>query len=314
MVRRLSLLPALAWSLARTASADVASEASGSPATAPGSAAQGQIVVSPPPASDPPPDPPPEPATPPDVPPPAAPPPAPALAPQELTRDEGVEGAAVRPSREHDFFVELDLALNTRLGSAAGFREQERIGAAFGGGFWLLALDQLALGLEISHAELGRGSDQEDQELVSVEYSATTAWLGGRFTPWKLGELEPFIALRAGLALQHVDAEGLRQVGSDLSPPRGFACTDVDGPSLAVGAGLGASLGLGPRVRLIGRFDASAQQLTGDLVGGCAVGVGSAASLAFGLGLSYGFGGPSVASQPFAGSVRPGNGRGAQTW
>lgn len=313
MVRRLLLLPALALSLVRPAVAEVATDRSAVSATVPGSAAQDQIVVSPPPAAQPAPDSPaPEPATPLDVPPPAAPPPAPALGPQELTRDDGIEGAAVRPSREHDFFVELDLALNTRLGSAAGFREQERIGAAFGGGFWLRALDRLVLGFEISHAELGRGSDQKDQELVSVEYSASTAWLGGRFTPWKLGELHPFIALRAGLALQHVDAEGLRQVGADLSPPRGFACTDIDGPRLAVGGGLGASLGLGPSVRLIGRFDASAHQLTGGLVGGCAVGVGSAASIAFGLGLTYGFGGSSAASESFAGTAQ--TDAGAQTW
>lgn len=251
--------------------------------------AQGGVIVVPggePPDSEPPP-----------APPPASPPPAPTpepptrLLPHELERpeDEQAQGFSRLPERRL-FLFELALGMNTRLGDAEAFERQERHGAVYAAGLWLNLFERAALGLELEQVGLGQATDQSGANLLSVDYSATTAWLGARFVPLRTREVDAFVALRAGVALQHLSAAGVRQLGSGFEPATSFSCRETASPAAALGAGIGASWGLGPRVRLLGRFDATARRLSDDVLGDCAVGIGSATSLAFGLALAYNFG------------------------
>lgn len=250
------------------------------------------------PRPDAPPPPEPEPPPSPSDPVPAViPPTAPAQAPPRLVRkeyetpprDEAADGRDPRPLRVFDFAVELDLGANQRFGGASSFESQERLGVAYGASFWL-ALDELvALGLELEHVGLGSARDENGANVLNAEWAATSAALSGRFVPWKSADWEPFVALRVGLALQHVEADGVRPQASPFESPRVFSCEETDGPGLALGGGVGAALGLGERLRLLGRLDADGHRLTSEAVGGCAVGVGASTSVSLGIGLVYGF-------------------------
>jgi hypothetical protein len=211
--------------------------------------------------------------------------------PHELERsgDEQAQGFSRLPERRF-FLLELALGVNTRLGDAEGFQHEERHGVLYAAGLWLNPFQRAALGLELEHVGLGRATNQSGANLLTADYSATTAWLGARLVPLRTREVDAFVALRGGLALQHVSAAGVRQLGSAFEPAVAFSCSETASPAVALGAGIGASWGLGPRVRLLGRFDATAQRLSDARLGDCAVGMGSVTSLAFGMALAYSFG------------------------
>jgi hypothetical protein len=247
------------------------------------------------------------PAAPEPAPPPAAAPaaPPPPVSPSQSTlplepeppQDGGVARAPARPKGRGDFSLELDVGLNVRLGEASSFQEEESVGGAYAAAFWLNLVEEAALGLELQHSQLGRGEDQRGPNLVNVEFSATTAWLSGRFVPLRSGSFEGFVALRAGLALQHVDADGVRQRGAPLEPAVGFTCNELDGPSIAFGGGLGARFGVGPGFSLVTRIDGNAHRLSSERIGDCAAGVGSSTSVGAGIGLAYEFGGSAAGAR-----------------
>jgi hypothetical protein len=263
------------------------------------------VVPGPPPQPEPsPPTTPPPPALPPQPPPPTQ-----STLPlePEPPLDSGGAARPAKSTRRGDFSVELDAGLNVRLGEAPGFREEESFGGAYGAALWFNLADEAALGLELQHADLGRGADQRGPNLINVEFSATTAWLSGRFIPLRSGSFEPFVALRAGLAVQHVDADGVRQRSASLEPAVGFTCTELDGPSLAFGGGVGARFAVGPRVSVVTRLDGSAHRLSSERLGDCAAGVGSSTSIGAGIGLAYEFGGSAAGAR----AARPAP---LQTW
>jgi hypothetical protein len=154
---------------------------------------------------------------------------------------------------------------------------------------WIGLVDRVELGFELTRTELGRVSNDVTPNLLWAEYGVTSLWGGGRFEPWRSADLATFVALRLGLAAQDVDARGIRQSGSGLGPADGFACSETGKPAIALGAGAGGMLLLGPHLQLIARIDATAHRLESDRLGSCAVGIGSATSVGLGLGLAYGF-------------------------
>jgi hypothetical protein len=193
------------------------------------------------------------------------------------------------PPRPRDFGIELDFGLNARLGESGSYAREQAYGAAYGVGTWVLLAERVELGFELTHAELGRVSNERGPNLIWAEYGVTTLWLGGRFEPWRGRELVTFVALRVGLGAQTVSARGTRERGSTLAPADEFACSETDGPGFALGGGAGAAWLLGPRVQLVARVDASAHRLESEWLGRCAIGIGSATSVGFGLGFAYGF-------------------------
>lgn len=194
--------------------------------------------------------------------------------------------------------------MNGRLGEASGYRDNEGLGAAFGAGFWLAASERVALGLELLRADLGRASANNGQNFVTAEYASTALLLGARLFAFETQQTRLFAAIRVGLALEHVSAYGVRTNGSLLEPATAFDCSGTHGPAFALGAGLGGVVHLNSHLDFVGRFDGNVQQLTNDVVGGCAKGVGSAPTLSLGVGLAYGFDGPASQGDPFAGTKR----------
>lgn len=230
------------------------------------------------------------------------------MSPAAPRSEEAAPGPApLGPRRE--FAFELGAGVNARLGEAAGYSTDRPWGVLYGAGLWWNVAAATALGLELTHVELGYGSASNGANLVNADYSVSSAWLGGRFTPWHTDTLRLFVALRLGLSLEHVTAYGVRQPSSPFATPSTFDCSGTHGPAFGLGGGAGLAIRLNTRLDLVSRFDAHGEQLTSDTVGSCAAGPGSATSLSLGLGLAYGFDGPSGRSEPFARARR-----GRQTW
>jgi hypothetical protein len=237
---------------------------------------------------------------------PAAPaePPPPAPAPEPTPPASTPEPAHARPadpeseleSPEHrrrpvrrDIGIELDIGVNARLGDNGSYTDEQVYGASYGLGAWLTVVEQVELGLELTRTQLGRVANDFSPNLLWAEYAVTTLWAGGRFEPWRSSDVATFVALRLGVAAQDVDARGIRAADSALAPGTTYACSELDGPGLALGGGAGVALLLGRHVQLVARLDASAHRLEGDFLGACAVGIGTITSVGFGLGLAYGF-------------------------
>jgi len=191
--------------------------------------------------------------------------------------------------RQRDLAVELDLALNARLGEQGSYDDDEGLGALYGAGVWLRAVEHVELGLELTRTELGRVENERSPNLLWAEYGVTNLWFGGRFEPWRSRDVAVFVALRIGYGFQDVSARGVLQQSGGLAPADSFSCSESGGGGVAFGGGAGAALLLGPHVQLLGRLDATAQRLPSDRLGACAPGIGSVTSLAVGLGLAYGF-------------------------
>jgi hypothetical protein len=193
--------------------------------------------------------------------------------------------------RARDSGLELDIGLNTRLGRNGSYSHEQAYGGNYGFGAWVGLVPHVELGIELTRTELGHVSSERGRNLVWAEYDVTTLWVGGRFEPWRSKDVATFVALRLGLGAQSVDARGTREQPQTLAPASAYACSETEGPGVALGGGGGAALLLGPRVQLLARLDASAHRLENGWLGGCAVGIGSVTSVSVGLGLSYGFGG-----------------------
>lgn len=214
---------------------------------------------------------------------------APAHVPPAPAESDARRAVLTPPARPRDFGLELDLALNTRLGRSGTYAHEEAFGAHYGVGAWLGLGHHTELGLELTRTELGRVSNESGRDLVWAEYAVTSLWLGGRFEPFRSKDIATFVALRLGLGMQSLDARGARAGGPLLAPAETYACSETDGPGIALGGGGGAAWLLGPRVQLIGRLDANAHRMQGDWLGSCAPGIGSVTSVSVGLGIAYGF-------------------------
>ncbi|HET9932520.1 MAG TPA: hypothetical protein VFQ35_17580 [Polyangiaceae bacterium] len=289
-----------------TPGAGPASPATGpaSPATGPApvsAAPPGEIILTPPPSapSEPPAAPP---TAPPVEPPPSAPP---SIEPQLEVKRRATTPMPPVSGKPHDFNIELGFGVNGRFGQASGYSDDEGLGAAYGAGFWFGLSDAVALGLELARIDLGRASAHSGQNFVTAEYASTGASLGGRFFAFQTEHLRLFAALRVGLALEHVSAYGVRALGTPLDPATSFNCSGTSGPALGFGAGIGGVFHLNSHLDFVSRLDGHVEQLTSDVVNGCAAGVGSTASLLLGVGLAYGFDGPASSGDPYA--ARRGN-------
>ena len=199
------------------------------------------------------------------------------------------EPAAAPPAHERDLGLELDLALNARLGEQGSYAEDRGYGALYGAGVWLRTATSVELGLELTRTELGSVENESSPNLIWAEYGVTSVWFGGRFEPWRSNDVALFVALRVGYGRQDVSARGVLQEAGSLAPAGSFSCSEAGGGGVAFGGGAGAALFLGPRIQLVGRLDATAHRLTSARLGSCAPGIGSVTSLGLGLGLAYGF-------------------------
>lgn len=238
------------------------------------------------------------------------PPPAPAVPPAEVpAAHESVapfaaepasatakREAHIEPARRAELdYDSLPLTLEARFGfnlrfgsSFADTSDDERLDTAYGIGAYLAWKPEYALGLELEHTGLGRVRGLSGQNSIDAEYGSTSAWLAARVFPWRSEDLDLFVNLRLGLAMQHVDALGTRETGTSITTPAAsFSCSEWDGPGIALGAALGLNVHVSRRVSFVTRIDAAGQRLSGDVLGTCADGIGTTTSLAGSIGLSY---------------------------
>jgi hypothetical protein len=261
--------------------------------------AQGLPEPAAPPAPEPAPTPTPESAPPPDKTPETAPAGA---APGDASRVEPIGPASVvAPSRGPVppasvpwIRAHAPLTLEGRLGvlvrpeSSSGFDDESHVASEVALSLYMDLKRELAAGLELERASLGRGTAITGRDSVSIDYSVTSALLGLRAYPKRSEMLDVFVGLQVGLGIQGVSAAGTASSGS-LSAPVAYKCSGSAAPAFSIGGGVGARFMISPRWGLTGRVNGTGRQLTSDVVDACAQGIGSATTISASIGLGYDF-------------------------
>ncbi|RYZ04382.1 MAG: hypothetical protein EOO73_24215 [Myxococcales bacterium] len=221
----------------------------------------------------------------------AEPPPKPSSrAPAVAATDEQEEVPALPPwIRAHrPLTIEARLGLLVRPESSEGFDDETHLGADFGLSGYLDLSREVAAGLELEHASLGRGSAVSGLDTVSTDFSVTSAMLGVRAYPKRSDMLDLYVGLQLGVGFQHVSSAGTR-VNEPLRPGAPFSCSGSDSPGFQIGGGVGARFMISPSWGIGARVNATGRRLTSDVIDACAQGIGGATTITAGLGLGYDF-------------------------
>ncbi len=184
--------------------------------------------------------------------------------------------------------LEGRLGFSIRPDSGAGFDHESNVGAELGLSLYLQLKRELAAGLEIERASLGRGTAINGLDSVGVDYTVSSAMLGIRAYPKRSELFDVFVGLQVGVGIQGVSAAGTANNGA-LLPASAYSCGAADAPAFQLGGGVGARLMLSPRWGLSARINGTGRRLSGDLIENCAQGIGTATTLSAGLGLGYDF-------------------------
>ena len=186
------------------------------------------------------------------------------------------------------------LTLEGRLGvlarpdSSNAFDQETNVGSDLGLSLYMDLGRELAAGLELERASLGRGSALSGLASVSTDYTVTSAMLGFRAYP-KRGEMfDLYVGLQLGVGMQGISTSGTRQSGA-LLPPSSYKCGATDAPAFQLGGGVGARLMISPRWGIGARINGAGRRLSGDLIDDCGVGLGTATTLSASIGLGYDF-------------------------
>jgi hypothetical protein len=186
------------------------------------------------------------------------------------------------------------LALEGRLGfvlrpdSSVGFDSETHAGTQLALSLYYDFKPELAIGLEIDRSTLGRGTGISGRDSVSVDYTVSSAMLGFRAYPRRSELLDLFVGLQVGIGVQGVSATGTQNNGVIL-PASSYQCGASDTPALQLGGGIGARLMISPRWGVTARIDGTGRRLSGDVIDGCAQGLGTATTVSGGIGLGYDF-------------------------
>jgi len=185
--------------------------------------------------------------------------------------------------------LEARFGVNARLGSSFGAgADEEHWGATYAFASYLAWSPAFALGLELDHSGLGRVRTLTGDTSLDSEYTATGVWLGARVFPIRSKRVDFFVNLRAGMVFQHVDALGTRGM-SFTQPAQSFSCAEWDGPGIGLSGALGFAYRLGRHFAFVSRVDLNGEGLSGDMLGTCADGIGSVATLGGSVGLAFEF-------------------------
>lgn len=267
-----------------------------------------------PPPEPPPPEPPPDEApssessapepSPPELPPESAPSPevapetAPSPEPPSTTREEPAVAAAeskpaAQPALPPFERANRALSLEGKLGfswrpSDAGFDDETKLGSELGATLYLELTRELAAGLELERVSLGRGTAMNGLDSVSADYTVSSAMLGFRAYPRRGELLDVFVGVQVGLGIQGVSASGTIDSKS-LRPAGVYTCSGSDTPALQIGGGIGARLMLAPRWGVTARVNGAGRRTSGELVDGCAWGLGTTTTVSGSLAFGYDF-------------------------
>jgi hypothetical protein len=222
-----------------------------------------------------------------------APGPAP-TAPPTPARVEPAQDGAVTPAAPRWLRAHSPLTLEGRLGflvrpdSGMGFDEETNVGAELGLSLYADLKRELAVGLEVERASLGRGTAISGLDSVSIDYTVSSAMLGLRAYPKRTELFDVFVGFQLGVGIQGVSAGGTANNGGVL-PASAYTCSAADGPAFQLGGGVGARLMLSPRWGLSARINGTGRRLTNDVIEDCANGIGTATTVSAGLGIGYDF-------------------------
>lgn len=233
-------------------------------------------------------------------PPPAVPAP-PSPAPQPPAREEtpvDTKAKTAQPDREdapppfvrahQALTLEGRLGLSWRPGGAGGFDDESGLGTELGLSLYMDVVREIALGLEVDYAGLGGGTTLSGLDSITADYGVTSAMFGFRAYPKRSELLDLFVGLQVGIGIQGVSASGTSSNGS-LEPAVAYRCSGSDSPGFQLGGGAGARLMLAPRWGVTARINATGRRLTGELVEGCARGIGTTTTVSGSIGVGYDF-------------------------
>jgi len=204
------------------------------------------------------------------------------------------DDAATRFTRNYralPLTLEARLGFNARLGSSFDdATDEDKWGASYAFAAYFAWKREFALGLELEHHGLGGVRTLSGENSIDSQYTATGVWLGARVFPIRRERLDFFVNLRVGMVFQYVNAFGMRKDSASITEPaQSFACSEWDGPGIGLGGGLGLSYRLGRHLSFVTRVDLNGERLGGEILGTCADGIGSVASLSGSVGLAYEF-------------------------
>ena len=281
----------------------VGAQAPAAPAAEPAPVAQPQPApepvpppAAPPPAPEPPVVPTPESAPAPDKTPEGAPAaePAPPQAPLGPAPVVGVPTPSAPPPAPPWIRAHMPLTLEGRLGflvrpeSSSGFQDESHVGAELGLSLYVDLKRELAAGIEIDRASLGRGTAINGLDSVNIDYTVSSAMLGLRAYPKRTDLFDLFVGVQLGVGIQGVSAAGTANNGG-LLPASSYTCGASDTPAFQIGGGVGARLMLSPRWGVTARVNGTGRRLTSDLIEDCAQGIGTATTVSGSLGVGYDF-------------------------
>jgi len=172
--------------------------------------------------------------------------------------------------------------------SGNGFDQESIAGAEFGASLYLELKREIAAGLEMERASLGRGTAIRGLDSVSIDYTVSSAMLGLRAYPKRTELLDVFVGIQVGVGIQGVSASGTANNGGVL-PASAYNCGASDTPAFQIGGGIGARLMLTPRWGVTARLNGTGRRLSGEYIEDCAQGIGTATTVSAGLGLGYDF-------------------------
>jgi hypothetical protein len=214
--------------------------------------------------------------------------PAPVIASTEAKPAADVGKLAPWQRARSPLTLEGSLGLMARPQSSAGFDDESQVGTSLGLSLYMDLKKEIAAGLEIERASLGRGAAQSGLDSVSVDYSVSSAMLGFRAYPKRGDFFDLFVGLQVGVGIQGVSATGTESNGA-LVPASAYSCGGSDSPAFQLGGGVGARLMISERWGLSARITGTGRRLTGEFVDDCARGIGTATTVSGSLGLGYDF-------------------------
>lgn len=184
--------------------------------------------------------------------------------------------------------LEANFGVVARPQSSDGFHDESQVGSVLGASLYLDLKREIAAGLEIERASLGRGTAISGLNSASVDYTVSSAMLGVRAYPLRTDFVDLFVGLQVGVGVQGVSATGTESNGP-LLPASSYTCGGADTPAFQLGGGVGARLMLSERWGVSARINGAGRRMTGDRIDECARGLGTSTTISGSLGLGYDF-------------------------
>jgi hypothetical protein len=225
---------------------------------------------------------------------PAPPPAPPAITPSTATNPAIDRGA--HPPAE-DKRMQPPTTLGPELLGGGGFRldggpdgfAQHTAGDFnFGLGVWAALSRETAFGLVYQRIGLGSARTVPTGSSVSAAYDLNVIWAALRLYPMRGEHTRLFAGLQVGAGWQNIQADGVNVTG-EVVTAKPFVCSESSGPTFSIGPTAGLDVDVDRHIAFVAELGAGAHAMSGDMIGGCAPGAGSALTLAGRVGLAYRF-------------------------